>query len=85
MDKSIVLDNLAEISHCGFREAMPISAEPGEGMAEFVSVIYWLRQEKSKRISLLLITTSEDEWNKADDAVKPPSHFLFSLYYREGM
>ena len=64
---------------------MPISSEPGEGMAEFVSVIYWLRQEKSRRLGLLLITTSEDEWNKADDAVKPPSHFWFSLYYREGM
>lgn len=71
MDSSILLDNLAEISRCGFGEAIPIPAEHGEGMAEVASVIHRLAQEKRKRLGLPLDTTSEDDLKKDDDAEKP--------------
>jgi GTP-binding protein len=70
MDNSVVLDNLAEISRCGFGEAIPISAEHGEGMAEVASAIHRLTQESRKRLGLPLDTTNEDDLMKDDNAEK---------------
>lgn len=71
MENSIVLDNLAEISRCGFGEAIPISAEHGEGMAEVASVIHRLTHEKRKRLGLPLDTNDDEESSNHDDAEKP--------------
>jgi GTPase len=45
-DKSPVLDHLVEATRVGFGEAVPISAEHGEGMADIALVIEALSQQK---------------------------------------
>lgn len=67
MDNDIVMDNLTEISRAGFGEAIPISAEHGDGMAEVASLIYKMTQEKRQRLGLPLITDDEDETKKKED------------------
>jgi GTP-binding protein len=73
MDNDIVMDNLTEISRCGFGDAIPISAEHGDGMAEVASVIHKLTQEKRERLGLPLQNDEdEDLKNKVDDDAEKP-------------
>ena len=45
-DDSMVLDHLSEVSRLGFGEAVPISAEHGEGMADIAALIEDLSQKR---------------------------------------
>ena len=72
MDNEIVMDHLAEISRCGFGDAIPISAEHGDGMAEVASIIHTLTQEKRERFGLPLDTDKEEESNKDDGSIEKP-------------
>jgi GTP-binding protein len=49
---SNVLDNLAEISRLGFGQAIPISAEHGEGMVDIAEIIDKFTKEKRQRLGL---------------------------------
>lgn len=74
MDNDIVMDNLTEISRCGYGEAIPISAEHGDGMAEVASLIYKLTQEKRDQLGLPQGGEEEKESKKGDienDTEKP--------------
>jgi len=69
---SNVLDNLAEISRAGFGEAIPISAEHGEGMVDVAEIIDRYTKEKRQRLGLPL--TDDETYNKksaGDDKEKP--------------
>ena len=70
MDNSIVLDNLAEISRCGFGKSNTHPCRTGDGMAAVASAIHRLTQESRKRLGLPLDTTSEDDLMKDDNAEK---------------
>jgi len=69
---SPVFDHLAEATRVGFGEAVPISAEHGEGMSDIAVVIEELSEKKWKSLGY----TREDvirlptPGKKADDAVK---------------
>ncbi len=63
---SDVLDNLAEISRAGFGEAIPISAEHGEGMVDVAEIIDRLTKEKRQRLGLPL-TNEESFQGKNSD------------------
>lgn len=67
MDNDIVMDNLTEISRAGFGEAIPISAEHGDGMAEVASLIYKMTQEKRQFLGLPLVTDDDEGTKKNDD------------------
>jgi len=69
---SNVLDNLAEVARAGFGEAIPISAEHGEGMVDVAEIIDRYTQEKRQRLGLPL--TNEETYSKkstGDDKEKP--------------
>ncbi|KAL7500247.1 hypothetical protein ACHAWT_010966 [Skeletonema menzelii] len=68
---SNVLDNLAEVSRAGFGEAIPISAEHGEGMVDVAEIIDRYTREKRQRLGLPL--TDEETHNKStgDEKEKP--------------
>ena len=73
MDDDTVIDHLTEVSRCGFGEAIPISAEHGDGMAEVATIIHQLTQDKRKRLGLPLQTDEDedDSKNDEDDVEKP--------------
>lgn len=73
MDNDIVMDHLTEISRCGFGDAIPISAEHGDGMAEVASLIHTLTQKKRDRFGLPLLDPDDNEDSRKDEnsAEKP--------------
>lgn len=72
-NESMVLDHLSEVSTLGFGEAVAISAEHGEGMADIATVIEALT--KKKREFLGIETREEEEMdvteNISDKGEKP--------------
>jgi len=68
---SNVLDNLAEVSRAGFGEAIPISAEHGEGMVDVAEIIDKYTLEKRQRFGLPLTNEETYKKNTDDDNEKP--------------
>lgn len=71
MDNDVVMEHLNEVSRCGFGEAIPISAEHGDGMADIASIISKMTREKRVRLGLPP-EEIEEEPNEDDDAAEKP-------------
>jgi len=67
-DDSPVLDTIDEVNRVGFGEAIPISAEHGEGLADIAALIEEIQLKKRERLGI-----SEDEEDAEDtsDQEKP--------------
>lgn len=59
-DDSMVLDHLSEVSRVGFGEAVPMSAEHGEGLADIAAVIETLTRKKRRLLGLDPLDDEED-------------------------
>ena len=68
---SNVLDNLAEVSRAGFGEAIPISAEHGEGMVDVAEIIDRYTREKRQRLGLPLTDEETSNKNTGNEKEKP--------------
>ncbi|KAL7447527.1 hypothetical protein ACHAXM_010805 [Skeletonema potamos] len=68
---STVLDNLAEVSRAGFGEAIPISAEHGEGMVDVAEIIERFTKEKRQRLGLPVTNEDTSEIKTGNTNHKP--------------
>ena len=58
---SSVMDHLANISRIGFGEAIPISAEHGEGLADIAAIIEAMTARKRQSLGLPLMNHHDDD------------------------
>merc|ERR1740124_1471418 len=61
---SKVMEHLVEVARLGFGEAVPISAEHGEGLADVAVLIERLTREKRERLGLPPVAATIDQGNK---------------------
>ncbi len=60
-DDSMILDHLSDISRLGFGEAIAISAEHGEGIADIAAIIEDLSKKKQQYLGIEDINDGEEE------------------------
>jgi GTPase len=65
---SMVIDHLDEVSRVGFGDAIPISAEHGEGMADIATIIEELKEKKRIALGLPIIADNIEDANVPDEA-----------------
>merc|ERR1740124_1183991 len=61
---SKVMEHLVEVARLGFGEAVPISAEHGEGLADVAVLIERLTREKRERLGLPPVAATINQGNK---------------------
>eukprot|EP00816_Leptocylindrus_hargravesii_P011205 CAMPEP_0196823890 /NCGR_PEP_ID=MMETSP1362-20130617/89483_1 /TAXON_ID=163516 /ORGANISM="Leptocylindrus danicus, Strain CCMP1856" /LENGTH=553 /DNA_ID=CAMNT_0042203937 /DNA_START=326 /DNA_END=1987 /DNA_ORIENTATION=+ len=72
---SPILEHLAEASRAGFGEAIPISAEHGEGLTDLAVIVDELTRQKMERLGISSDPTTEEDKNKdkkEEDHVNKP-------------
>lgn len=62
-DDSPILEHLAEASRAGFGEAIPISAEHGEGLTDIAVIVDKLTQKKMERLGLASLQSPDNDHN----------------------